>query len=65
MMDFLLKKGVYMKMNDASARRRDAVGFFTHVHPRATWRQDFKEKVIQEMRNVMSAGEIDEAMEGL
>lgn len=41
MMEFLFRRGVYMKMNIASARRRDAVGFFTHVHPRVTWRQEF------------------------
>jgi hypothetical protein len=62
MMEFLQKRGVYMKMNIASALRRDAVGFFTHVHPRATWRQDFQEKIVRELRANMSADEISEAM---
>jgi hypothetical protein len=62
MMQFLLKRGVYMKMNVASARRRDAVGYFTHVHPRATWRVDLQEKIVKALKANMSAEEIDDAM---
>ena len=51
-----------MKMNIGSAMRRDTVGFFTHFHRRATWRQDFQEKIVKELRANMSADEISEAM---
>jgi hypothetical protein len=63
MMEFLFKRGVYMKMNIALARRRDAVGYFTHVHPRVTWRQDFQEKIVKEMRKYMTDEEVKEAID--
>lgn len=54
MMEFLNKNGVYMKVNIVSALRRDLVGFFTHIHPRATWRVEFQDMMNQVMREQMS-----------
>lgn len=44
-MDFLSAKGVYMKMNIASQLRRDCLGFFTHIYPKAAWRDDLQRKI--------------------
>lgn len=42
-MKFLARRGVYMKMDLASQLRRETVGFFTHIHPKATWRANLQE----------------------
>jgi hypothetical protein len=63
MMTFLNENGVYMKMNLASSLRRDSLGFFTHVHPRATWRDDFQKEIIEQMKKNMSSDEIEKARE--
>ena len=61
MMDFLTKKGVYMKMNSSSQLRRDALGFFTHLHPKATWRVDLQRKIVEILRTHMSKEELEKA----
>ena len=61
MMEFLGKNGVYMKMNIASSLRRDSVGFFTHIHPKATWRIDFQEVVNNAICDQLSEQQIEKA----
>jgi hypothetical protein len=61
MMDFLTKKGVYMKMNSSSQLRRDALGFFTHVHPKATWRVDLQRKIVEALKTHMTKEEVEKA----
>lgn len=63
MLSFLRVNGIYMKMNSASALRRDTVGFFTHIHPRAMWRVDYQERIIEQMKKNMCSQEIEKAME--
>ena len=54
MMDFLNRKGVFMKMNLASQLRRGSLGFFTHIHPKAAWREDLQEKILAALRANMT-----------
>jgi hypothetical protein len=61
MMDFLTRKGVYMKMNSSSQLRRDSLGFFTHVHPKATWRLDLQKKITEALKTHMTWEEIEKA----
>lgn len=61
-MDFLGKRGVLMKMNLASQFRRDSLGFFTHTHPKAAWREDLQDKIVNALRMNMSMQEIQAAL---
>jgi hypothetical protein len=61
MMEFLNKNGVYMKMNASSQLRRDALGFFTHLHPKATWRVDLQRKITEVLKKHMSKEEAEKA----
>ena len=61
MMGVLMRKGVYMKMNSSSQLRRDALGFFSHVHPKATWKDDLQRKIVEALKNHMLKDEIDKA----
>ena len=62
MMDFLNRKGVFMKMNLASQLRRDSLGFFTHIHPKAAWREDLQETILAALRAKMTIQEVDKAL---
>ena len=50
-----------MKMNSSSQLRRDALGFFTHLHPKATWRFDLQRKIVEILRTHMSKEELEKA----
>ena len=62
MMEFLSRKGVFMMTNISSQLRRDSVGFFTHIHPKAAWREDLQDKIVNVLRQNMSAQEIVTAL---
>lgn len=62
MMEFLGKKGVFMKMNLASQLKRDSVGFFTHIHAKTTWREDLQDRIVSALRMNMSIQDISTAL---
>ena len=51
-----------MKMNISSQRRRDSVGFYTHIHLKATWREDLQDKIVSALRQNMSMQDIAAAL---
>lgn len=49
-MEFLGKRGVFMKMNMPYQLRRDSLRFFTYIHPKAAWREDLQDKIVEVLR---------------
>lgn len=50
-----------MKMNISSQLRRDAVDFFTHLHPKAMWRVDLQ-KIVEALRLNLNVDETDRSV---
>lgn len=56
-MEFLTKRGVYMKMNLSSQLWWDALGFLNHVHPKASWRADLQKNIVEALKTNMGPEE--------
>lgn len=57
MMDFLS-----MKMNISFQLKWDCLGIFTHIHPKAVWRENLQDKIISELRLHMTIHDIQAAL---
>lgn len=38
------------------------MGFFTHLHPKATWREDLQIKIVEALKTHMSKEEIEKSV---
>jgi hypothetical protein len=59
MMEFLFEQKTYFKKNVSNQKRRDSIGFLTHIHPRFVCREDLQDELIKKVKLEMRDEEVE------